>query len=142
SHRVRESGLDASVGLLPVAHAVEPVIRVSLQIVVLMKGRWFRMAGNGHRLRLDFSQSGIENEVGSPSAANLGEEPPLRAAFAARRVQRAVSSANDGVVAISAAEGRAVGIKHLLFGERGNALERVGIFADIVPGEDSAVGNG
>src|SRR5262249_1432455 len=37
---------------------------------------------------------------------------------------------------------RAVGIKHLLFGERGNALERVGIFADIVPGEDSAVGNG
>ena len=68
--------------------------------------------------------------------------PPLRAAFAARRVERAPRAAQNSVVAEAVPERGAVGIQNLLLGERREALESVGIFANIVPGEDAAVGDG
>src|SRR6266498_3772866 len=103
--RMRESGLDAAVGRLTAAHALEPVVRMSLQIVALMD-RWDHgLPGKRRGLRFALSCLRAEHHVGLPGAHRLLDEPPLRTALTAGGVQCASCAANDRMVAIAAAEG-------------------------------------
>jgi hypothetical protein len=138
-HGMSEAGLYTSVRRLPIAHALEPVIRVGLQIIALIEGRRIRMSGDGDVERFRSGHVQIENLVGRPPALRLGHIPPLRTALSTRRIECAASAADNRVIAVVVSKRGAEGIENLLTSERGDALERVRILADVVPREDAAI---
>src|SRR5258707_220110 len=116
---MRESGIDVPVRLLARAHALQPVIGMVFEVVALMDRRDIGTPRNRHWLRLRFAAALIEDHVAPPPAARLRLEPPLRTPLAAGRVERAARAPDDGVVAITIAERRAVGVQNLLLLECG-----------------------
>ena len=84
----------------------------------------------------------IEDDVRSPEAAGLGDEPPLRAPFPTRRGERASCAANDRVITVSVSKRGAEGVQHFILCGRRDRLKCVRVLADIVPGEDAAVRDG
>ncbi len=83
-HGMRESAFDTAVRRLPIPHACQPVIGMSLQVVVLTDRRRFPGARRQHRFRLGFPGTVVEHDIRAPDAPRFGDEPPLRAALAAR----------------------------------------------------------
>ena len=78
---MRKTIIDGAMRLLARSHALEPVVGVRFQIVALMEGRAFGLAGKRHRFGLHLSRGLTEDHIRRPSAAGLGEKeerPPSR----------------------------------------------------------------
>ena len=98
---VSEAGVDVAVRRLAIAHALEPVVGVGFQIVALMEGRAFRLAGKRHRFGLHLSRGPAEDHIRRPSAAGLGEKEEKMRTSLTEKAQKMI---DDGVLEL---EGRA-----------------------------------
>src|SRR4029434_5524852 len=78
---MREAGVDVAVPRLAIAHALETAGGVRCQIVALMKGCAFGLAGKHHRFGLHFARGLSEDHIRCPSAAGLGGKEELWASL-------------------------------------------------------------
>ena len=71
-----------AVGLLAIAHALEPVVGVRFEVVTLV-GVGMLLSRQHYRFGLDLARLRVEYQIVPPAAEGLRQEEELRAPFAA-----------------------------------------------------------